>query len=714
MAIRIVICFPTGPVLALRAEAAHLALALAASQYAVTVIGAPGPWRDAFRRAGVVTSEQELAGDARRITHLLRDASPDLVHAFGAEVAHRVLPAVPAGVAAFVTLGHESVARLSPTDLRTAAGIFVPCDYMREQVQLRLPGISVITGGYLLSSDRKFSPLRAQHLAHELDLDPQAPTILFADVLNGDEADIALALIAAAPALALHIPNAQIVIAGDGPRRADVQVRAGTMNERLGRPMISTPGHREDIPGLLSLAAMAVGCGRFAAEAVAGGVALVAAGPAGLIGTYTPDAMPLAQRTCCGRHGDLPPVTARALASELVGLHEYPQYRDRFVHEGRTTLLLQSERMIRTAQMRIYYERHLTKPVEQETEQTCTMILPDDPRELLFCLPALAALRAQKPWVALQVVVAPGYESLFETLDFDVHVMPKPTGAMDWPNFLRTLSTPRPDLCLCFATDAPSTMLAAGTRAPQRVGFHDVHTGIIFTHQVQTDATGPARAFALLHELGVDDTPVALPEPAIPPAAEEALRLQLLAAGVGDHEPVILLAPEASPAFAWPARSWEILAELLAEDRPEVIAVLDGGGLHLPDRAVPLESPDDPAALLALLGRAVLVVAPDTYLLHLATLVGTPTVGLYGPTAPETNALPGAAGLSLCTKPQCHPCTAQACKDIHCLGELAPAEVFGAIVMVQQHDNHASYEIGHHHAAVSHHLAIRANGKDAL
>ena len=223
----------------------------------------------------------------------------------------------------------------------------------------------------------------------------------------------------------------------------------------------------------------------------------------------------------------------------------------------------------------------------------------------------------------------------------------------------------------------------------------------------------PARAFTLLHELGVEEVPVTLPTPLIPPDSEDHLRHQLLAAGVGDHEPIILLAPAAPPAFAWPAEHWEVLAALLAEDRPEVIAVLDGGDLHLPDRAVPLETPDDPAALLALLTRAVLVVAPDTALLHLATLTSTPTVALYGPTSPEGCALPGAAGLSLCAKPDCHPCDAQACKDRHCLRDLAPAEVFGAIAMVQAHDDNASYEIGHHNAAVSHHLAFHAHVQDA-
>ena len=48
-----------------------------------------------------------------------------------------------------------------------------------------------------------------------------------------------------------------------------------------------------------------------------------------------------------------------------------------------------------------------------------------------------------------------------------------------------------------------------------------------------------------------------------------------------------------------------------------------------------LEAIPDSLMLAALLARAALVIAPDTGALHLADLLGVPTIGLYGSTAPR-------------------------------------------------------------------------------
>jgi ADP-heptose:LPS heptosyltransferase len=55
-----------------------------------------------------------------------------------------------------------------------------------------------------------------------------------------------------------------------------------------------------------------------------------------------------------------------------------------------------------------------------------------------------------------------------------------------------------------------------------------------------------------------------------------------------------------------------------------------------------LAPPTDRDALLALLRRASVVVAADTGPLHMAAALGTPCVGLYGPTRAERNGPYGA------------------------------------------------------------------------
>jgi heptosyltransferase I len=84
------------------------------------------------------------------------------------------------------------------------------------------------------------------------------------------------------------------------------------------------------------------------------------------------------------------------------------------------------------------------------------------------------------------------------------------------------------------------------------------------------------------------------------------------------------------------------------------VLVTWGPGEEGPARAIVAASagavlapPTDLDALLALLRRASVVVAADTGPLHMAAALGTPCVGLYGPTAAERNGPYGAGHRTL-------------------------------------------------------------------
>ncbi|MPZ13512.1 MAG: lipopolysaccharide heptosyltransferase II [Chloroflexi bacterium] len=162
--------------------------------------------------------------------------------------------------------------------------------------------------------------------------------------------------------------------------------------------------------------------------------------------------------------------------------------------------------------------------------------------------------------------------------------------------------------------------------------------------------------------------------------------------------PYAVLVPGASNGAAkrWPAPHWSVLGDRLkrvwgldvvisgsATERPLAESVARGMG-----------SPSDVLAggssideLIDLLARAVLVVSGDTGPLHVAAAVGTPCVGIYGPTDPtNTGPLSSEArvvrlGLS------CSPCydlrSPAECKlpdrSIACMWGLDPNRVFEAV-----------------------------------
>jgi ADP-heptose:LPS heptosyltransferase len=96
------------------------------------------------------------------------------------------------------------------------------------------------------------------------------------------------------------------------------------------------------------------------------------------------------------------------------------------------------------------------------------------------------------------------------------------------------------------------------------------------------------------------------------------------------------------------------LARGLAQDADAHVLVTWGPGEEAAARAIVdgapaavLAPPTDLDALLALLRRASVVVAADTGPLHMAAALGTPCVGLYGPTSATRNGPYGAGHRAL-------------------------------------------------------------------
>jgi heptosyltransferase-2 len=110
-----------------------------------------------------------------------------------------------------------------------------------------------------------------------------------------------------------------------------------------------------------------------------------------------------------------------------------------------------------------------------------------------------------------------------------------------------------------------------------------------------------------------------------------------------DASPIVALAPGAvGPGKRWPMESYAELAKALAQDGATVWIL--GGPLekelaaaiirHAGDRVRDLTGNDLRDAIIAL-KAADLAVTNDSGLMHIAAAIGTPTVGIFGPTDPQ-------------------------------------------------------------------------------
>jgi ADP-heptose:LPS heptosyltransferase len=198
-----------------------------------------------------------------------------------------------------------------------------------------------------------------------------------------------------------------------------------------------------------------------------------------------------------------------------------------------------------------------------------------------------------------------------------------------------------------------SGLLTAYTGAPLRIGFSADHCrerlNCLFTNRrVRPPATAVHvvdQYLSLLAPLGLEHAPVRFHVP-IPPGAIRRMDEFLGEQGVKRQDLLVAINPGAGrDNKQWPVEHFRRLGNRLAEEPNVRILLLWGPDeVHmarqirdgLEARAI-LAPPTDLHELAAILRRSALMVANDTGPLHLAAALGTPSLGLFGPTRAERN-----------------------------------------------------------------------------
>jgi lipopolysaccharide heptosyltransferase I len=288
--------------------------------------------------------------------------------------------------------------------------------------------------------------------------------------------------------------------------------------------------------------------------------------------------------------------------------------------------------------------------------------------DVVHALPVAAALRAALPQARLtwlverrEAAVLRDNAALSEIVPVDTRgwrraraplSIAETTGAL--VALGRHLRASRFDVAIDLQGLIKSGMITRATRAPLRIGFAAAHcrerASVVFTnHRVTPPAAARHivdRYISLVEPLGVRPRAAEFPLPSNG-AAETLVDEFLAAAGLKPRDRLVVLNPGAGrPDKRWPIARFRALAGRLTDDAgaavlvtwgpnelEEARAVVDAG----PTRRTVLAPPTNLDELLAVLRRASVVVAGDTGPLHLAAALGTPCVGLYGPTSDERN-----------------------------------------------------------------------------
>jgi ADP-heptose:LPS heptosyltransferase len=250
-----------------------------------------------------------------------------------------------------------------------------------------------------------------------------------------------------------------------------------------------------------------------------------------------------------------------------------------------------------------------------------------------------------------------------------------------------------------------STIIAFLSGARRRIGFNTdgQRRGFLYTTRVvYTDSDHMTGIYArLLRPFGITG-PLPFTMLRTSDADRRAAHAFLAAAGIAtDHFPLVAVHMGIGdnvyriPLKRWDPEHFAAVADGLATRwgaaivftgrGPEERALIDAARARMTQRSVDACDRFDVPELAALLERCHFVVANDTSVMHLAGLVGTPVVAIFGPTAPLHYGPRGARDLVFYRDLYCSPCLTNynlkvsRCREPVCMRGIHPDEVLAGI-----------------------------------
>lgn len=320
--------------------------------------------------------------------------------------------------------------------------------------------------------------------------------------------------------------------------------------------------------------------------------------------------------------------------------------------------------------------------------------------DIVHALPVLAALRRAWPDARVDWIVDEAYasiltlaEGLNERVIVRASASARPsTFGRGWGyvDAVRYLRSQHYDAALDLQGLLKSAVWARMSGAARVIGFDRDHlrepmAGAFYSETVvPRDATHVIQKnLSILSALNIPEGPVELPLRADAGAAAQAA----IGAAGGPRRYAVL-----NPGAAWPNKRWpaerfgELAAQLRARFGLPAMVTWGPNERALADAVVNASggaaTPAPPTAiadLAAIMRDAALVVSGDTGPLHIAAAMGTPLVGLYGPTWPERNGPwhPDDQVISRAGGCVCHH-KRQCLRGAPCINEIAVAEVVAA------------------------------------
>jgi heptosyltransferase I len=264
-------------------------------------------------------------------------------------------------------------------------------------------------------------------------------------------------------------------------------------------------------------------------------------------------------------------------------------------------------------------------------------------------VPVIRTLQHVWPTTQLTWIIGKTEARLMKLIDgVELITVDKRTALSGMRNLSRQLRGRQFDVLLHMQLAIRASLLAHQVSAPIKVGFDRARAREL--QWLFTNAHVAARSrehvldgfFGFIAALGIQERVLRWDIPLPPDAIEYAETL------IPDSRPTLLISPCSSHSLRnWAAERYAAVADYAFRERGMRVILVGGPTTLELETSIAIErlvdsrtkvinqvGKDTLPQLLALLGRARALVAPDSGPVHMATMVGTPVIGLYAATNP--------------------------------------------------------------------------------
>ncbi|MBL7072348.1 MAG: glycosyltransferase family 9 protein [Candidatus Omnitrophica bacterium] len=318
--------------------------------------------------------------------------------------------------------------------------------------------------------------------------------------------------------------------------------------------------------------------------------------------------------------------------------------------------------------------------------------------DILFSFPFIREVRRAFPSARIAVAVVSRYRGLFagNACVDKVHVLSDSRGAgafLEKVRFAREIAGEKYDACFFLKPSVSKGVMAFCAGVRSRIGFGGKR--MFLTEYVKAPSENVHRARRLLALAGgfggaVGDDTYEYVVPAEDPGKVDKL---VHSAAEGGWR-VIAFNPGGNwGAKRWPVENFICLAKGVLEKFSGVEIVVTGAKKDVglaekivsgvgSERCYSVAEKTDLRVLAALYKRCALLVSADSGPIHLASAVGTTTIGIFGPTDPEVTG-PRGVGKSVIVRERVDckiPCYEEVCgEDYVCMRDVTVGKVFKAV-----------------------------------